>query len=1026
MKQGHGKVLAKNSTYPYFSVNCPCQQPILTGHWFIDYIEYNMDNQMQMNASYWPYQHVDGPNDSSWDIAREILQTNEIAAMSSVNVSWKPSAVINPQYQFYDNSVPYHNSQGSYSVYYRTGMLTETQNNFILPIKLFKENRWWNYYQYHSIVSGNSTSGIYDCYNLSTIMGELRLSKLQSSGFISSIIVNNCDNNFRTDNFITVNSLWQYSVSVNDNNTEIPTLTAFYSDDSELDYAPLNNKVEAGVNYYNSRIYKGDQEGYLFTMIDPTEYETGLGPQIVDRNMLAGSDNVPITGRVYYFHQYNYGDNWLTLRKIDNKYYGYDLYDQKTIVQYPASAVQSTSLQWDDWSSSINRITTGLLVQVSARYLYDENLLSTADGVLRQEEDGYFRPVLTQQDQQQGQTWSNYTQQIDGYDYYFIKLDNQSGQFYEWDLYSHRPYPTETQTEVIQQEGYDRTVTSTYTWQYYIIFPKQYDAATSACTANVYKFGECYEDLNYSTTYVTGFTAASTVILTARVRDYQDYQHGHMQDPQPQVQFDNNISAFFYDQGGGIHNHPLYTNYYFTLSTGLDYQQQPIYETFYVYQAPAWGVLTNAHNTMTFGNYIVTGNSLDTVNCWTVDDWAMGGEPDQQIPISTGYYGRCAGGRGEGFLAITSGQDYWYVISGIYDSTVNKYVDYLLPLTGGDISHPQKTVAVDNPDRPPYWYFNDADYNVDRQKRDTDYYTDIESCRYIPLTGESWGNYRSIGIVVPIYYDTYYGNLVNFYHTQRIDGILTEDQSRPVDTFWPIATRLITNHAYNSTEGFCCPFVKYNERHDKFNSGQNDPTITNFLNGTPTVETTNYYLYDDHYPREFLSDWGGDKPRDDGTDYNYDLAYQYFTKMTEQQIRDPFSYTFGTIDWDLSAVLPFMDGLYCQILTGVWIRKKSDDDRSICGIRKHGYFNQLLSFNTEYKFGYDLTNINDLDALLNNDTSICYQRVNNTYVPRQVKDYWNDIKNTFNGTISQMNTSKFRTFSHIRVLSGHFNIPVQP
>lgn len=1011
MKQGHGKVLAKNSTYPYFSVNCPCQEPILTGHWFADYIEYNMDNQMQMNASYWPYQHIDGPGDSSWDIAREILQTNEIATMSSVNVSWKPSAVINPQYQFYDNSVPYHNSQGSYSVYYRTGMLTETQNNFILPIKLFKENRWWNYYQYHSIVSGNSASGIYDCYNLSTIMGELRLSKLQSSGFISSIIVNNCDNNFRTDNFITVNSLWQYSIPVNDNNTEIPTLTAGFSNDTYLNYAPLNNKVEAGVNYYCSRIYKGDQEGYVFTVIDPTEYETGLGPQIVWRNTLAGSDNVPVTGRPYYFFRYNLGDSWLSLRKIGNKYYGYDLYDQKTIVQYPASAVQSTALQWDNWSSSINRITTGLVACVlEGRWTTDYNILSTSDGLMLQESNGEYYPISQFSEQYMGEYWSNYQYTVGRYTYYTTKIYDHTGQYFIT-----QPYEEEIIGDI------------NYNWEMYVCFPTDYNSTTSTATLDVYKFGYYYDNDVQDWVYCSGFTAASTTILTARVWDYQDYQNGYMQDPQPQVQWDSNISAFFYDQGGGIHNHPLYTNYYFTLSTGLDYQQQPIYETFYVYQAPAWGVLKNVHKSMIFDDYIVTGNSYDTVECWTVDDWAMGGEPDQLVPISTGYYCKFNGGNGQGFLATTSGQDYWYVISGIYDSTINKYVDYLLPLTGGDILHPQKSVAVDNPDRPPYWYFSDGSFNVeDQSDRDSDYYSDIESCRYICLTGESWGNYRSIGVIIPIYYDTYYGNVINYYDTQRIDGILTEDQSRPIDTFWPIATRLITNHAYNSTEGFCCPFVKYNERHDKFNSGENDPTITNFLNGTPTVETTNYYLYDDHYPREFMSDWGGDKSRDDGTDYNYDLAYQYFTKMTEQQIRDPFSYTYGTIDWDLSAVLPYMDSLYCQILTGVWIRKKSDDDRSICGIRKHGYFNQLLSFNTEYKFGYDLTNINDLDALLSNDTSICYQRNGNSYVARQVKDYWNDIKNTFNRTISQMNTSKFRTFSHIRVLSGHFSIPVQP
>lgn len=985
MKQGHGKVLAKNSTYPYFSVNCPCQQPILTGKWFADYIQVNANTEIVLQAANWPADY------------QQILQTDEYTNMYSANPTWTPSAVINQQYEFYDGSISW-DVNGKDAILYRTEMLTQTENSFFLPILLTKENRWW-VSEDHDIVSGNSTSGVYDCYNLNTITSELILRKTQGSGFISSLILNNVDNTFKVADFATVSSLSQYSISTD---YSYPTLSTNYG----IDYTPINGSVEAAVQYYLSRTYRGDQEGYLFDFNKPDEYTTGLGTFKVDRFMLAGADNVPVTGKVYYFHQYNHGDNWRAVRKIGNRYYGYSLGDDKTIVEYESGSIQSAALQWDDWSASINKVTTGLIVQ--GTQIYETPLLSTSDGLLLHDVNGELIPIdQFRMDSYLGQTWSNYQYTVGQYTYYTTKIYDHTGQYF-----------------IIQPDEEEIIGDINYNWDYYVCFPTDYNAVTSSCTIDVYKFGYYYDNDISDYVYCSGFTAASTTILTSRVQIYED--------PQPQVQWDTTISAFCYEQGGGIHNHPNYTNYYFTLSAGLNFQNEPILSTYYVYKAPAWGLMeANTNYVIIFANYVVTGSTYDTVQCWYEGQDYWGGQGTDQVPISTGYYCSFVQPGSKRYLRCLSGEDYWYALSG--QKVGDQIIDVPVPLTGGDLRNPQKSIAADNPDRPPYWYYNAGGENgLWSQDRRNNYYSSIASGRYVqfydpqlhpsydPMHDYSWGGYKAVGIIIPIYYDTFYGNVINHYgyiDQNNIGGIASD--------YWWQSVNMIHDHNYT----FTCPFIKLVETNYNYNTGDDNPTIANFITNTYLTETTSNsnLLFSYHYAYQFASDWGGNKPGDDvdDPDYNYTCQTQMFKKLTQQQIEDPFVVPTGQIDYDLSAVLPFMDSLYCQILTGFWIRKKSDDNEGVCGIRKNGYFNQLLSFDTEYKFGYDLTNINALDAILSNDTSICYQKVNNTFVPRQVKDYWNDIKNTFT-TVGDMNISKFRSMSAIRVLSAHYNIPVQP
>lgn len=1000
-KAGHIKVLAKNGLNPYFSVNCPCDQPLLTGHYFINYIQFNMYSNTVLRAY----------NADDADTGDFILQTDEYTKVNQVTRNWKPSAILNPQTRFYHSFIDW-DVNGMQSLWYRTRQLEQTNDGFRLTVPLLKENRWWNNIDRYSIVSGNATSGVLDNYNLSTCVTTIDFITTQPSGFLSSLIVNNFDNSFKVEDFITVSGLNQFALSAE---TDYPIIQTNYMGYLyNIDYIPVTKPCQAAVQYYAARIYKGSQEGYIFTFLHPTLYTTQVGYERVEDAVLAGEDNIPIPGKTYYLYTYNNGSNFISLRKEGNKYYGYSNDDQKTIIEYPASSVQSTVIEYDDASQSILKITTG--ISVWDEYQYQYSLLSTTDGFLSAY-DGI--PIDQFRENQFGQYYSNYTVYVDGYQYYGLKINGESGQYYLTN-----PYEEEIIGDI------------NYTWEYYVCFPKDYESATSTATLNVYKFGYYYDDDLQDWKYTSASTT-STTIITATVsiwppEDWQPETEEEYDNPpaEPTVRWDSDLSCFFYTEGGGDFNHQDYLNMSFVLSTGYDINHQVIYTTFYIYKAPAWGVLYDHHYHMRWDSrYTVTGDSFNSLQCWRNEL----GEPTYPTTISTGWYISHGEPNNISFFPLISGQNYWWIPSG--EMVNNNLVSYEIPLTGGDVRNPQKSIAVEDSERPPNWYFYAGDHDLSQQDRTHDYYAEIESGKYIALPKDAGNWYYSVGIVRPIYYDSYYGHVIEdcgHYYLNNLQGV--------TDEYYLPAKEMINDHSYDSTRGFALPFIKYVEIEYHYNSCQSNPAVGSFISPTyydannPTSQIRNEVICNSSQDAlDQIAIWGGGyRPHSSGEDYQYKTRTQRFEKLTQAEIDDPFVIPTGiavAVDKRLSTAMEFIDGLYCQILTGFWIQSRNDyysgPAASVCGIRKHGYFNQLLSFNTEYKFGYDLSNVDDLDALLSSDDSICYTlNSSNKIVETTVANYWNNIKSklTSSTKIGSLDYNDFWSMSEIRVISAHYSI----
>lgn len=990
LKNGQLKVLTVDGTHPMYSDHCCCQEPILTGKWFADFVQYNMASQI--NLTIYDSDNID-----------YIFQTDEYNLCSG-DPSWTPSATVYPQSRFYDSFV-YWDVAGMQALRYKTRQLTQTEDGFLLTVPLTKENRWWNNCGSDSIVSGNSTSGVYDCYNLSTCVTTLELERNQGSGFISSLILNNCDNNFAVDDFILENSFKKYAISAE---SYYPVLTTGYQR-SSIEYIPITEPVSASVQYYLSRIYKGDQEAYIYNIQHPTIYTTQDGYYSIYRNLiLAGSDNVPVPGKNYYIFLQD-GD-WASLRKEGNKYYGYSLGDRKTIIQYAQNVVQSTVVKYDDGSQGILKITTGLQV-------YDSNdvqwpLLSSSDGLMLQESNGELYPISQFSEQYMGEQWSNYQYTVGGNTYYTTKIYGQSGQYYV-----DYPYAYQTIDDI------------DYYWWYYVCFPKEYDSVTNIATMNVYKFGQDITNDIFCSGFVTSTAFLSAVADPWPPEEWYPEDQEEEQPAYPTIKWSDDLSCFYYNQGGGEYNHPDYLNMSFVLTTGLDLNNQPISTTFYVYKAPAWGVLLGGKKQASFDSrYAVTGSTYDNLVCLS----CVQGVPKYEVTTSAGWYIGHGDPNNLFYLPCLSGENYWYVPSGIMVN--NELSTIQLPLTGGDVRNPQKSVAADDPNRPPYWYFHAGDeIGLEYQNRDYDYHDEIASGRYIAIPKDATNWYYSIGVLAPIYYDTYYGNVINHY-----SNIYLTDSNGVLDQYYLQAKEMINEHSYE----FACPFIKYVETQYNYDSGENPPTVQNFISPTyyrdwdPIQTTDTIYLFDEMNTQDAKAQWGGGHPND-GENYYYRTRTQKFVKMTEAEINDPFIVPTNrdyAIDKNLSAVLPFIDGLYCQILTGFWIQSRHDyydgPGSDVCGIRKYGYTRQLLSFDTEYKFGYDLTNVADLDALLSADDSVCFTlNSSNKVVSTTVADYWNNkIKAHLQPTtpLGQLNYNDFYSASQIRVISAHYNIPVQP
>ena len=992
LKKNVLKVLA-NGTRPYYCDTCPCQQPIPIGHYFADFVEYNWDNYMILN-----------PADlfiGDWTPASEIFETQQYQYVYTLTPSWTPSAICVPQNRFYNGYIDYMQDYGvRNSMIYTTRELRQVDNNYVLDVPLYKQDKWWNggfdtdntSYGVQSIVSGNTAGEVIDNFNLSTMTVPLEFRKGMTSGLISTIIVNNVDNTFELKDFITVSSLNHYALSCE--NLEHPVIVTNVDDQN---YIPLMNKSEASVQYYLARVYEGDQEGYIFSEKPATEWQTGNGYKypILQNNILAGRDNVPISGKTYYFRYLSYGNEeyWRQVRKVGNKYFGYSLDDSRTIVEFPATGIVSAKLYDDEGKQIIvgTRINYGINAFTDDNY-YGYPILYSSDGTITV--DQYVND------------WYNYPDQ----DPQEIKIEDENGHYFftEYGI-------NEGETEYIEDSN------DYINWWYQVNFLKDYNTATYTATIDVVRLGYYYNDELSETSAIFSDPIPSTFVLTARVADWYDYQY--IEQTQPTVHWDPINKQFFYYEGGETPDegpvHPDFINLAFDLPIHDFNGNITGSKKLYVYKAPQWGVIESRSKNASWADYIVTGYSFDTVRVWNEINKNNNQEPNVEMPVSTGFYINKGYPNSETFYSVHSGANYWYVLSGNGN-------DEEIPLTGGCSLNPQKSIAVDDPNKPPYWFFNN-DFDGNQSSRKWGWFSNTFSGKYIVFPEDynvpSVPNIANrIGIVTPIYYDTFYGNVIKANYNE--EGVIPQMYNR--------CKEMINAYSYS----FASPFVKYvvskydYKSLDEYGYVDDDVELSALVsqdNLKQTSNTVDGYLYNNSHYNQW-TDWGG-SPKNNGTDYT--IKKHQFQKMTTTEINN--------ISWGSDAqrvpsdyggnYLASMKGLYCQILTGFWLRREDDNYsgiNNVTGIRKNGYFYQTLQFDTKYHFGYDLSNLQLLNDLLSSDTSICYtyNQTKTKIIPVQVKDYWAMMSANLQPTtkIKNADLDKLTCACQIRVISGVFSI----
>lgn len=1021
MKAGHMKVLAKDGEHPYFSVNCPCSQQPLTGKWFIDYFSYYPRNFVKLEL-------YDFPRGDAWSEA--ITQTVSIDFMQSLNSDWKPSSITITQPHFYRAAVRGEHGLGNNrtELLYRTKELEISGNNFLFQQQMFKELNWWSDIEGYdfNFVSGNSTSAIAYNYNLSTNCETFTIGQSMQSGIISSLIINNVDNTISNETFITGYPINQYALRAPQGSSwSAPVL----GDNYIGQYVPIANKSYANNQFYSSRVYKGSQYGYVFTRVSPENYYYRLGQQLVnDKCWICGDDDPPISGKTVYFKQV--GTDIYFVRKIGDKYYSRYDYDNKTIVEVPSTDIVSGVIQYQQ--PAIVKITTGLVAITEDNY-YGQNLLSTTNGLLLQETNGVLYPLDQFAQSQMGERWSNYAYYVDGSLWgYTTKINGQSGQYYV-----EYPYARETIDDI------------EYYWWYYVCFVKDYDNTTSTATLNVYKFGEDETNNLYTSAFV-----ASTSIITSRVWDWQDYQNGYMQQSQPQVTWDSQLSCFYYPSGNTAETHPTYCDLYVDVYHFASHTEGGSYddtERFYIYKAPAWVGIYNISRDriLVEDQFIISGSNYNNLRVFKYNNTD---EELYQADVYQGWWTFYQDISNNNNHRVLSAADGWYIegLSSMvigtaaqldyldYDSILESgYIDQnrisaainYYPLTGGTLLNPQNSIAVGQPDRPPYWYYP---YQM--------FIGTITSGKYF------YDQYDQIVPIVPAYYDTYYGHLIDSY---SIDDYVTDkwnsyDQPYNPNSAYVKAKEMINNYAYS----YCNPFIKYVETEYHYvndalgNNYTDNPTIEQFfeLYKDPDYPLTGdivntQYMFDRSWLDgwKMAPDWGGNGP---AGDLEYRTITQKFVKMTPAEINDPYIVAVSGIDYvdkDLSGALAMQQGVYCQILTGFWLRndydkRDSSSYNNVRGIRKSGVFYATLDFDTEYKFGYDLSNVGALNELLSNDDSICYQaNSNGNTVSTTVSAYWAAMSAKLqpDTKVLSANFSKFMSYSYIRPISGTFGL-IQP
>ena len=1044
---GNLKVLAKDGLNPYYgTISCPCNDEPLTGKWFIDYYEYYPQTKTEFEIYNFPQQF------------NSILQTDDIQGMQSGSVGgdWKPSALLfNQDYYWIQNIYDASNS----ILRLRTREVEVSGNNFILNQPMYKQYAYWSYPQdadYCMMVSGDSSSGVAFNYNLSTICQDIVFSISMQNGLISSFIINNVDNNVVGGELVTSNSIIQYSLQAQEGNN-YPIL--------KEQYIPMSDKLSAINQYYLERKYKGTQYGYVFTSNLPTDYSWEEGINLVDNmRTIGGDDNIPTPGKTIYLEEGSiHGSlDWhFVVKQSNNKFYRVNWDNYRTLIEIPSSHFVSAAYNdpptelydstrfiesgyfYDQYSNQyisglvrdvfsatvqydqpqVIQILTGMWALNPNSYRYsnypsEEELHITSTGILINDNN-----ILDQWNNQKSDPNLNYNDLLHIYDQNNASVTGQYIIMAGWAWFHDDYWESNNNIE----------------WQYYLGFVKDYDSNTSSILMDIYKFGEDYNDYSYISSY---FGLSS---IEANVFGYNEAESEYNIPT-----YWNSVQKHFYNgyQGTDDNNHPDYTNWYFEVPQLTGVQQQTGMVRFNIFTAPKWGAMRQLDHDYYWldDNCIVTGDSYNSLRVWYIHDGEAPEDMWQEENISSLYWTYTwRDGVGHDIKFVSNSGAYWVVndtysyVSGtqqqlayidsdtivesgfidedqIYISaTLNYY-----PLTGGTFINCQKSIAVDDPNRPPYWFFHN-------NQKETP--SDIFSGRCFK---DYYDNYKTC-IIVPIYYDSVYGHKINTYSTQNWlpsnYAAILEPYRR--DPSYYNAKYMINDVSYEK----CNPFIDYIRTEYRYSDAQEDPTIQYFFNHFTSAATNNEHLF------KYRWDWNSNSWGAWNTPEDYSIKTFMFKKMTSSQIQDWYDfsvlsepaaevnnidlskYGYGTYSYNN------LTNLNCQIITGFWIKRAEDGDDSNCGIRKYGFFNQTLDFDTEYTFGYSLSSVSELDDLLNSDTSVCYMKVNNALVATHVNDYWNNyIKNTIqsNSQITEANFNAFQSFAAIRVINGNYTLQIQP
>ena len=1033
LKNGQLKVLTVDGLHPMYSDHCCCQEPVLTGKWFADIFEYYPKSTLRLNGSQLPRGEYKHPT----------IQLDDPTLMQTNFPNYRPSAI--PVYQpyFYNASIrsTFGLNDPRLGLAYRTRLLTISGNQFVYDQQLYKNYGDWVHPEEEGsiqIVSGNTnsdvTSSVVYNYSLSTITTPVSFNQTFGSGFLSTFILNNTDNEYTQDIFVEASSLIEYSTKNNPNDSYFyPTITASYEEDNTEyvdQYTPLNEKIYTDTQIYINRIFKGSQEGFLFDKTSPNQFFDDTLYSIVsnvnDAPIIGSEDYQPLTGRTFYFsYHVTESDSplgWRYVVKKDNKYYRYSTYDDKTILQVPSSIVISgttnqppnvalpdqviesgivspniitalvknvyqVTLTYDQ--PQIIKVTSGLWGFDQNEYMSQEALSTISDGVVTYSElyDWYNHQTTP------GQGWDDSVLIINP----TTNLP-QTGQCML--VGTEYWFPDDAQESYYDE---DTGITTYYYWYYSLGFFRDYDSVTSTATMQMYKFGYNSNTGEYITGY---FDTPKTVVINVSGYNQQTGEYDKV------TNWDSTDHYFYYNEGSTQNYYPGYQDLYFQMNEWVT-QFQPRESgmvRYYIYKAPKWGALLSVDRQYLIidKDYIVTGASYDSLRAYDMNNYY------DEMTILTGWWTEVYD-HGYHNALVTSGQNYWYA--------TDNYNNKTIPLTGGTYLDPQKSIAADDPDRPPYWWNEDG--------RST---PSIMSGRYFTP------NDNIPRVLVPIYYDSQYGHIINHLYTNNYVPANFAAILQPViwNPAYFLAKDMINKHSFQ----YLNPLFRFEiiKRHYDSNQGgvQQNPTIAQYF--TPDFIDEGYQISGDivksHYLYEYWSSyvqnnaeqWGG-SGQDSGsnTDIEYTTCTFRFVIPTPQQIAELNLTYEDYINPNDLVNFGLYDSIYCQVLTGFWIRKKDDNDER-CGIRKHGFVHMNITPSYEYKLGYDLSNIADLNAQLSQDTSICYTKSGNQIVATHVNDYWSSVSAKLQSTshIQDFNLTDFWSVAYVRPISGNINIQVQP